>query len=104
MSDETTLQVVDDAKAGRFVIAPGGDEAELIYRTEPGRLILVHTEVPEALSGRGLGTKLVLAALARARTTGETVVPWCPFARRWMRQHFDALEGLTVDWTEPPPQ
>lgn len=100
---EVVAHVSDDAKAGRFVIAVDGAEAELIYRTQPGRLILVHTEVPESLGGRGFGAKLVMAALARARERGETVVPWCPFARRWMHQHPDAVAGITVDWTTPPP-
>jgi predicted GNAT family acetyltransferase len=75
----------------------------LIYRAEPGRLILVHTEVPDALGGHGVGGRLVEAALDRARTTGETVVPWCPFARGWMRKHPDRLADLSVDWTTPPP-
>ena len=94
--------VVDDTGNNRLVIDAGGVEAELIYRVRPGRLILVHTEVPAALEGHGLGGRLVQAAIDRAARTGETLVPWCPFARRWMREHPERLSGVAVDWKEPP--
>lgn len=97
MSDAAALPpVVDDAQHGRFVLRDGDGEAELTYRTRPGRLILVHTEVPDALSGRGIGGKLVQAALDRAAATGETVVPRCAFAREWLQKHPDAMRGVTV--------
>lgn len=97
-----TNAVVDDAANGRFLVREEGSEAQLTYRTRPGKLVLVHTEVPPELGGRGIATRLVMAALDRARRTGETVVPWCPFARRWMREHLDQLGDLSVDWTPPP--
>jgi len=95
--------VVDDTGHNRLVIDAGAAEAELLYRVRPGRLILVHTEVPPALGGHGLGARLVQAAIDRAARTGETLVPWCPFARRWMSEHPERLTGVTVDWKEPPP-
>lgn len=98
------VTVRDDTDTHRFVTRVDGIEAFLDYRAEPGRLVLVHTEVPEELGGHGVGTALVQAALERARSEGLTVVPWCPFARRWMRKHMDALQGLSVDWATPPPQ
>ena len=98
----TNIAVVDDAATGRFLVREEGSEAHLTYRTRPGKLILVHTEVPPELEGRGIATRLVMAALDRARRTGETVVPWCPFARRWMREHRDQLGDLSIDWTPPP--
>src|SRR5271166_5448237 len=45
--------VVDDTAGSRFVISEGGAEAELIYVIEGDRMLLVHTEVPEAWGGRG---------------------------------------------------
>ena len=89
--------VVDDAEHGRFLLRDGDSEAELIYHTRPGRLILVHTEVPDALGERGIGGHLVQAALDRAAATGETVVPMCPFARNWLQKHPEAMRGVTVE-------
>jgi predicted GNAT family acetyltransferase len=59
--------------------------------------VLIHTGVPEALGGRGVGGKLVQAALERARHEGMVVRPECEFARGWIDKHPDALTGVTID-------
>jgi predicted GNAT family acetyltransferase len=92
----------DVADQNRFVLDEAGVEAELVYRTEPGRLILVHTGVPDALGGRGIGSRLVRAAVARAHDEELTIVPWCPFARRWLQDHPDEATGVAIDWATPP--
>jgi uncharacterized protein len=91
-------EVVDRADEGRFVLEVDGDVAELIYRVEGSYLVLVHTEVPEALEGRGLGGELVRGAIDRALRDGLTVVPLCPFARRWLGRHSDDASRVPVDW------
>jgi predicted GNAT family acetyltransferase len=83
------------------VLARDGAEAELIYHREPGRLVLVHTEVPDEMAGEGIGGQLVAAAVQRAHDEGLTVVPWCPFARRWLRQHLKDL-AVPIDWASRP--
>jgi uncharacterized protein len=95
--------VVDDTAGSRFVISEGGAQAELLYAIEDDRMLLVHTEVPEAWGGRGIGGRLVRAALARAKANGLTVVPWCPFARRWLQEHADEAAAVTIDWQTPRP-
>jgi uncharacterized protein len=95
--------IVDDTAASRYVIRDGGAEAELIYARQGDRLILVHTGVPDAWGGHGFGGRLVRTALARARADGLTVVPWCPFARSWLRQHPDEGATVTIDWETPRP-
>jgi len=95
--------VRDDAEHHRFVVEQDGAVAFLDYRREPGRLILIHTETPAQLEGHGVGTALVRHALDVARAERLTVVPWCPFARGWMRRHMDQLGDLDVDWKTPPP-
>jgi predicted GNAT family acetyltransferase len=39
--------VPDDHDRSRFVLEHAGSTAELAYRNEPGRLILIHTDVPD---------------------------------------------------------
>jgi uncharacterized protein len=70
--------VVDDTAAGRFVIREGGTEAELLYALDGDRILLVHTGVPEEWGGRGIGGRLVRAALERAEANALTVVPLRP--------------------------
>lgn len=94
--------VVDEPDERRFVYRADGPEAQLVYRRNGRRLILVHTEVPDALGGRGIGGRLVQAALDQARANGWTVAPWCPFAREWLDNHPDEAAGVPIDWSEPP--
>jgi uncharacterized protein len=94
---------VDDVPAeSRFVVRGSGGAAELEYRLNGDRFVLVHTEVPDAWAGRGVGGQLVRAALRHAAAHGLTVVPWCPFARRWLRDHADEAAGVTIDWDASP--
>ena len=100
MADET---VRDEVARNQFVLEADDEVAHLDYQVEPGRLILVHTEVPEALAGRGIGGRLVQAAVDRAAASGETIVPWCPYARRWLHEHSDRAAAATVDFKTPGP-
>ena len=95
MADPT---VYDDQADGRFVLREDGHEAELVYELDGDRLVLVHTGVPDELGGRGLGGVLVKAALQRATAEGLTVVPKCPFARRWLRKHADEVGAVPIEW------
>jgi uncharacterized protein len=99
---EQQLSVRDDPDGERFLFDSEGHIAQLIYQKEPGRLILVHTEVPEALGGRGIAGKLVQAAVASAASEHRTVVPWCPYARRWLEDHEDVARTVSIDWAGAP--
>jgi predicted GNAT family acetyltransferase len=46
-----------------------------------------HTEVPPALSGHGIASRLVRRALEFARAQGLKVVPRCPFVSAYMAKH-----------------
>jgi uncharacterized protein len=92
------LAVVDEPSQSRFVLTVDGQTSELLYRRVGDRLVLVHTEVPESLGGRGLGGRLVTAALEEAAAQGLTVVPVCPFARKWLSEHPDKSATVEVDW------
>lgn len=99
-----TSSVVDDSTDERFVVSIEAATAELDYEVDGDRLLLLHTEVPESFRGQGVGGRLVEAALAKARTGRLTVVPWCPYARRWLKEHPDRAEGVAVDFKTPPPE
>ena len=99
MGGMSDVAVNDNQADSRLEIRADGELAELLYRTRAGRLILVHTEVPEALGGRGLGGELVRAAIGKAPAEGMTLVPLCPFARGWLERHPEEAAKVAIDWT-----
>jgi predicted GNAT family acetyltransferase len=100
MSEQVSdsADIIDNIDASRFELHADGWLAELIYRIRGDRLVLVHTEVPVELEGRGIGGRLVTAAVDRAAREGLTLVPLCPFARDWLERHPEAASRTVVDW------
>jgi uncharacterized protein len=93
-----TTAVTNNEAASRFEVQEDGRLAELTYRRNGKRLVLIHTEVPIELEGRGIGGRLVSAAVDHAAREGMTVVPLCPFARSWLERHADVAARVPVDW------
>jgi uncharacterized protein len=92
--------VVDNAAESRFELVVDGHRSELRYRHSGKRFVLIHTEVPSALEGRGIGGLLVAAAVDQAVEHDWTVVPLCPFARGWLERHPDVASKVTIDWEQ----
>jgi uncharacterized protein len=93
-----SADVIDNTDASRFELHADGWLAERVYRIRGDRLVLVHTEVPVELEGRGIGGRLVTAAVDRAAREGLTLVPLCPFARGWLERHPEAASKAVIDW------
>jgi len=85
--DSPEVRVTDNPEARRFEVAIEGHVAFLQYERKPPAMVLVHTEVPPALRGRGLADALAKTALASAHAEGLTIIAECPFVRTYMRRH-----------------
>ena len=71
----------------RFIVNLDGAMALLIYKEEGDIIYLVHTEVPMAMEGKGIGGQLAKAALNYARENNFKVVPRCPFVASYLQRH-----------------
>ena len=80
-------QVRDNATAQHFELAAGDALAFIAYRREGDTVELFHTEVPQALEGKGIGSALVRGTLDRLRAEGVTVVPSCSFVADNIERH-----------------
>ncbi len=81
-------EVKDNPAASRFEMATGGAVAFVEYsRAGDGRIALLHTEVPEALSGQGVGSKLVRGVLDALRAERAKIVPRCEFVAAYVERH-----------------
>jgi uncharacterized protein len=82
-----TEDVRDNTAQQRFELDVEGDTAVAYYRLEPGTITFTHTEVPPALSGRGIASKLIRGALESARAQRLKVVSRCPFVSAYLGKH-----------------
>jgi len=89
-----TDTVHNNAAQQRFELTVDGHLAAAYYRLADGVITFVHTEVPEALAGRGIGSKLVKGALEQVRTEGLKVVAQCPFVKAYIDKHADYADLL----------
>jgi uncharacterized protein len=80
-------KVRNNTAQNRFELDVDGHQAVAYYRMTPGVITFIHTEVPQELSGRGIGTKLIRGALDMVRAQGLEVVPQCPFVSAFMGKH-----------------
>jgi len=82
--------VTHNEAKGQFEIALGNERALLQYRRTDRSITLIHTEVPQASRGRGLGNQLIRAALDYAHFNQLKVVPVCPFVKAYLKKHPEA--------------
>ena len=82
-----TENVENNKEKHRFEVVSGSQVSKLDYREDADRLALVHTEVPEELSGQGIGSALVKTALTYAKDNGKKVLPFCPFVAAYIQRH-----------------
>lgn len=78
------LDASDNRAAARFEVVSEGQVAFLTYRRTPTTLTLLHTEVPETLRKRGIGSALVQMALDAGRREGLRTIVECPFAKEYL--------------------
>lgn len=86
------IQQINDIKKGHFEAIEEGKEAGKMTYTWAGdsKFIIDHTEVSPDFNGKGVGKKLVIAAVDYARANNLKIIPLCPFAK----SVFDKVEEI----------
>ena len=86
--------ILNNEAEHRYELWIGDALALAAYKLDGGVIRFTHTEVPEALGGQGVGSRLIGAALDDVRRRGLRVVPLCPFVRRYMDKHPETQDLL----------
>src|SRR5205085_8714312 len=94
-SGDMSQDVRNNSAHHRFELDIEGHTAVAYYRRTPGIVVFTHTEVPEALAGKGVGSRLARGALEIVRSEGDKVRAECPFIRAFIDKHpeFHDLKG-----------
>jgi predicted GNAT family acetyltransferase len=94
--------VRDNTEELRYEILCDGEVVGGIwYRTAPGVIVLVHTEVAPTEEGQGVGSRLVRGALVDIRARGLRVAPVCPFVAAYLRRHPEQRDLVVRDPATP---
>ena len=82
-----TWVITHDAARRRFETTVEGEHCTLDYALDGATMIVAHVVVPDPVARRGIAGALMQAALEHARASGWRVVPQCPYAAYFVREH-----------------
>jgi hypothetical protein len=89
------VQVFDNPAEDRYEAQLDGKLAgAAFYELKAGRIVFLHTEVPQAFEGRGIGHLLAKDALDDVRSKGLKVIARCPFIAKYIREHSEYQDLL----------
>jgi predicted GNAT family acetyltransferase len=88
----------DNAAARRFELKLAGGTVIVEYEPVPGALKITHTEVPKALEGRGLASRVAALVVAEARRRGVRLTPVCPFFAGYIKKHTEHHDLVHPDY------
>lgn len=81
------MNIIHHPSQNRFETAADGETAYLDYMLYGDSIALMHTAVPEKISGRGIGTALVKHAFAYAQEHHLAVKPYCSFVVAFLNKN-----------------
>jgi predicted GNAT family acetyltransferase len=84
-----TVPVTNNAAERRYELALDGEVAIAAYEKRGDTVVFTHTEVPAALEGKGVGSRLIKGALEDVRGKGERIVAECSFVAAYLERHPD---------------
>jgi predicted GNAT family acetyltransferase len=79
--------MVNNEEKQRFEIALDEEFAFIEYRWHDGNIVLMHTEVPESMRGKGIAQQLAKQAFEYVRDNNLQAVVYCPFLLSYLKKH-----------------
>jgi predicted GNAT family acetyltransferase/uncharacterized Fe-S cluster protein YjdI len=90
----------ENEEGKRYELKIDGHTAFIEYIIAQEKIFLTHTEVPKALEGKGIGSRMLLQALVDIKKKGLTLVPLCPFVAGYLKKHPEwkelVLKGINI--------
>ncbi|MGJ9411159.1 GNAT family N-acetyltransferase [Aeromicrobium sp. CF4.19] len=85
-------QVTDNPAELRFEITVDDELAGYVdYREHEGEYALPHTRILPKFEGKGVGSELIVETMRTIGERGGTVLPYCPFVPKVIRDHPELL-------------
>ncbi len=85
-----SIEIRDEREDGRYTAyADGREVGHATWVRVRDTVALPHTEVDSAQAGKGIGSLLARRVFDDARVEHLTILPMCPFMKRWVELHPD---------------
>lgn len=79
-------EIRHEPDARRFVTTVEGHECRVEYVLDDSIMRIWSTQVPDAVSNRGIASALTEAALRHAEEHALSIDPVCPYTAAWLRR------------------
>ena len=93
-------ELIDNREAKQYELSMEGPKPRIEYILARDNIYLTHTEVPKALEGQGIASKMVLMALKDIQSRNLTLIPMCPFVAMYIKRHPEwrklVLKGINI--------
>lgn len=93
-------ELIDNTEKKRYEFRIGSHTPVIEYIKAKDKIYLTHTEVPNELAGKGIGTALVKQVLEDIKEKGLTLVPLCPFVALYLKRNPQwktlVLKGINI--------
>ena len=90
-------ELTDNKSQDQFEMVTDGFLSKIEYKIMGNKIFLTHTEVPHELEGRGVGSRIVKAALEEVESRGLKLIPLCPFVASYIKRHPEWEKLLAAD-------
>jgi len=81
------LEIVKNERENQFEMVVDGHTAIIVYKEYPGKIALIHTEVPPVLEGKGVATAIIGKALNYIEQNNLKLIPICPVVVAYVKRH-----------------
>jgi predicted GNAT family acetyltransferase len=81
------FQLTDNPNENQFEANIEGHIAKMEYILNRNEIYLTNTDVPSALGGKGIGSKLMVSVLEEAEKRNLRIIPLCPFVISYFKRH-----------------
>jgi predicted GNAT family acetyltransferase len=81
------FNIINNTQQQQFEVRSENELAMLVYRFYKDDIALMHTEVPAALSGKGIASALAKHAFEWAKEHNKKVMVYCPFVAVYLKRH-----------------
>lgn len=95
MTDDQS--VLRNDELSRFELTVDGHTAFITFTLDGNTMTLEHTEGPEELGGKGVGSRLVRGALDYIEGNKLSLVPHCAFVKSYLQRHPDDAARFGID-------